>query len=425
VPPSKLAPAGDTIYALSSGPPPAAIALVRVSGPAAGHALEALAGTLPAPRRASLRTLRDIDGDTLDHALVIWFPGSATATGEPLAEFHLHGGRAVIDAMLSALSALGLRLAEPGEFTRRALLNGRIDISAAEGLADLLTAETESQRREALRRSEGALGRMLEGWAMRLTHIAAGFEAAIDYDEEIDIDDTHRQIDALHELAVDIGHALTVPPVERLRDGVRIAIVGPPNAGKSTLFNALIGSDAAIVSPIAGTTRDAIERPLSLAGRPIVLVDTAGIRDAPDPIERIGVDRARYQASIADIIVDLEGPPRPGVLAIAAKADIKTPRSGVCAVSAMTGEGMIEFRSRIIDLVDALLPKENDVAFDRRYREKLHELVSHLHAASKESDWIIAAEHVRIGCAILDGLTGTSGLEDVLDTLFGRFCLGK
>jgi tRNA modification GTPase len=423
--PSKFAPAGDTIYALSSGPPPAAIAIVRISGPEAARALVSLAGPLPAPRHASLRTLRDAAGDTLDHALTLWFPGPKTATGEPLAEIHLHGGRAVVDAVLRALRDLGLRLADPGEFTRRALLNGRIDISAAEGLADLLAAETESQRREALRRSEGALGRMLHDWASRLTLIAAGFEAAIDYDEEIELDSAHRQTEALLSLAADIERALEVPPVERLRDGIRITIIGPPNAGKSTLFNALIGSDAAIVSPIAGTTRDVIERPVSLAGRPIILIDTAGLRDAEDPIERMGVDRALQQADLADIVIDLEGPARPGVLAISAKADAQPSRQHALSLSAITGLGMEEFRTALIEMVDRLLPKDGEIAFDRRYRAQLEALLIQLRSACDESDWIIAAEHVRVGCAIMDGLTGTAGLEDVLDALFGRFCLGK
>jgi len=319
----------DTIYALSSGQPPAAIAIVRISGPAAGSALEALAGTLPTPRHASLRTLRDASGAMLDHALTLWFPGQATATGEDLAELHLHGGRAVVEAVLGALAAQGLRMADPGEFTRRALLNGRMDLSAVEGLADLLAAETERQRKEALRRADGALARRLDDWTRQLVAIAARIEAEIDYDGEVELDDSSTATPIIT-LASEIDAALSVPPAERLRDGLRIAIVGPPNAGKSTLFNALVGRDAAIVSDIPGTTRDAIERPLSIAGIPVVLIDTAGIRETSDPIERIGVERANSQRALADIVIDLVGTNASGeqaVIAVATKTDIASPRA--------------------------------------------------------------------------------------------------
>jgi tRNA modification GTPase len=239
--------ADDTIHALSSGATPAAIAVVRISGPAAGRILSDLAGKLPEPRRASLRTLHDAQREVLDHALVLWFPGPATATGEDLAELHLHGGRAVIDAVEAALADGGSRHAEPGEFTRRALLNGRLDLNEVEGLADLLAAETDYQRREALRRTEGVLGRQLETWSRKLLAIAARYEAAIDYDGEIDLEDGAELKASVFELVDTIDAALSRVSAERLRDGLRVAITGSVNAGKSSLFNAMVGNDAAIV----------------------------------------------------------------------------------------------------------------------------------------------------------------------------------
>lgn len=419
----------DTIYALSSGPPPAAIAIIRISGPEACLVLERLTGVRPEPRRASLRMLRDASGDILDHALTLWFPGPATATGEDLAELHLHGGRAVVDAVLSALPALGhgLRLAEPGEFTRRALLNGQMDLSAVEGLADLLTAETERQRKEALRRADGALTRRLGDWTRSLLAIAARIEAEIDYDGEVELgsDSTASPISTL---SADIDKALAVPPAERLRDGLRVAIVGPPNAGKSTLFNALVGREAAIVSDIPGTTRDAIERPLSIAGMPFVLVDTAGLRETDDPIERIGVERAHNQRALADIIIDLTGDMAAGdqpVISVSTKADVRPPREGALALSAVTGEGLATLHVRLADIGSRLLPREGEVALDRRYRERLYEVRAELDAALATSDPLLRAEHIRIARERIDSLTGGAGIEDMLDALFGRFCLGK
>ncbi len=417
----------DTIYALSSGPPPAAIAIIRISGPAAGEALDALVGSRPAPRQASLRHLRDSKGEPLDHALILWFPGSTTATGEDLAELHLHGGRAVVDAVQAALAYQGLRLAEPGEFTRRALLNGRLDLSAVEGLADLLAAETESQRKEALRRADGMLARKLEGWGDRLLAIAARIEAEIDYDGEVDIDEDATAA-AIRALRAEIEAALAVPPAERLRDGLRVAIIGPPNAGKSTLFNALVGRDAAIVSDIPGTTRDAIERPLAIGGMPFLLIDTAGLRDTADPIERIGVERAHSQRAQADIIIDLMGEGHAGdqpVIAVAAKADVVRPREGALAVSALSGEGLAALHARIAEVGSCLLPREGEVALDRRYRERLYDVRAELEAAGSIDDPLLRAEHIRMARELIDGLTGNAGIEDMLDALFGRFCLGK
>jgi len=419
----------DTIYALSSGQPPAAIAIIRISGPEAGLALKRLAGICPEPRHAGLRTLRDASGDILDHALTLWFPGPATATGEDLAELHLHGGRAVVDAVLFALSTLdlGLRLAEPGEFTRRALLNGRMDLSAVEGLADLLAAETERQRKEALRRADGALARRLGDWTRALLAIAARLEAEIDYDGEVELDADSTAASILA-LISEIDAALAVPPAERLRDGLRVAIVGPPNAGKSTLFNALVGRDAAIVSDIPGTTRDAIERPLSIAGMPFVLVDTAGLRETDDPIERIGVERAHNQRALADIIIDLTGDMEAAeqpVISVSTKTDIMSPRKDALALSAVTGEGLATLHAHLTDIGSRLLPREGEVSLDRRYRERLYEVRAELDEALATRDPLLRAEHIRIARERIDGLTGGAGIEDMLDALFGRFCLGK
>jgi tRNA modification GTPase len=364
----------------------------------------------------------------LDHALLLWFPGPATATGEDLAELHLHGGRAVVAATLAALSAAGLRLAEPGEFTRRALLNGRLDLSAVEGLADLLAAETDSQRKEALRRADGLLARKLEGWAKRLIAIAARIEAAIDYDGEMEVEAGQGStLTDLHDVLGEVDGALAVPPAERLRDGLRVAIIGPPNAGKSTLFNALVGRDAAIVSDTPGTTRDAIERPISIRGMPFILVDTAGLRETSDPIERIGVERARNQQSLADIVLDLtsDSATTPSVIAVAAKSDIEPSRPGALRVSALTGEGLGELHNQIAVLGACLLPGEGEVALDQRYRESLYSVREELATAAIVGDPLLCAEHVRLARETIDSLTGSAGIEDMLDALFGRFCLGK
>ena len=305
----------DTIFALSSGSPPAGIAVVRVSGPKAGAALEALAGRLPPPRRASRAAFREAAGEPLDDGLMLWFPGPATATGEDLAELHLHGGRAVVAAVERALAALpGLRRAEPGEFTRRAFANGRIDLAEAEGLADLLEAETEVQRRAAIELAGGALSRRVEAWRDHLLMLSAQLEAVLDFDDEGDVAALPATV--LREISIladEIAAALEAPAAEVLREGFRVALAGPPNAGKSTLFNALVDSEAAITAPLAGTTRDVLVRPVALGGIPFSFVDMAGLREgSADTVENIGIERAHAEIERADLVLWLgpedEGP---------------------------------------------------------------------------------------------------------------------
>ncbi len=309
-------PARDTIFALSSGRPPAAIAVVRISGPRAGEALKALTGKLPSPRQAAFVRVRDPRSrDIIDEALALWFPQPASETGEDVAELQLHGGRAVIAATLAALSRIeGLRPAEAGEFTRRAFENGKLDLTAVEGLADLVMAETEAQRRQAYRQLQGLLGNRAEAWRQQLIKALALVEAAIDFSDEADVPDNLLEpaLAIARQLRDEIAAALADGGRgERLRDGLVVAIAGPPNAGKSTLLNRIARREAAIVSPYAGTTRDVIEVHLDLGGLPVTLLDTAGIRETDDPVEMEGVRRARERAAAADLVLwveDASGP---------------------------------------------------------------------------------------------------------------------
>lgn len=419
----------DTIYALSSGAPPAAVALVRISGPRADAALEALAGTLPQPRRATLARLR-ADEESLDNALIIRFPAPASATGEDVAELHLHGGRAVVASVLAALGRIrGLRPARPGEFTRRAFEKGRIDLAEAEGLADLLEAETEAQRRQALALAGGVLGRQVAAWQEELLALAALVEAALDFSDEDDVpplpDDFGQRLNALRE---SLASWLARPPAERLKDGIRVVIAGPPNAGKSSLFNALVGRDAAIVAAVPGTTRDLIEAPIAFDGVPFLLIDTAGLRDSTDEIETIGVERARGSVEAADLVLWL-GPPAetpPDALCLHPKSDLG-PSTGPndFSVSAATGAGLSELIHVLVERSATLLPKEGEVALNARHREALAETDVALRDAGTQSDLLISAESFRCARAALDRVTGKAGAEDMLNALFGRFCIGK
>jgi tRNA modification GTPase len=425
---------GDTIFALSSGSPPAAIALVRISGPAADDALSRLARTLPEPRRAALIELRTDEGP-LDRAIVLRFPGPDSVTGEDVVELHLHGGRAVVAAILDALGAIdGLRAAEPGEFTRRAFEHGRIDLAEAEGLADLLTAETESQRRAALAMAGGSVSRLVADWQERLLALSARLEAALDFSDEGEVGDSLPAgwTDDLCALAAELEASLARPPAERLRDGVRIVIAGPPNAGKSSLLNVLAGREAAITSALPGTTRDLVEAPTAIGGMPFLLVDTAGLRDGVDEVERIGVDRAKQSLAAADLILwlgEVEACPDPGrSIMVESKADL---RSGgpdpafVVSVSAVTGQGMNRLFDEVAKRAAALLPRDGDVAINRRHRDAVTAAHSELCAAQSEQDFLLLAESLRRARLRLDRITGRSGVEDMLDALFARLCIGK
>ena len=401
---------------------------MRISGPRAEAALEALAGFLPEPRTATLATLREY-GEVLDKALIIRFPGPSSATGEDVAELHLHGGRSVVAAVLAALGRIdGLRGAEPGEFTRRAFENGRIDLAEAEGLADLLAAETESQRRAALALAGGALSRQIERWQARLLALAAQVEAALDFSDEDDVGALPADFaQALDALRADVAAWLARPPAERLKDGVRIVIAGPPNAGKSSLLNALIGREAAITSAVPGTTRDLIEAPVAIAGAPFLLIDTAGLRDSGNAIEAIGVGRARASLEAADLVVWLGDPDKapPRAILVHAKADLgPAPGAADLSVSATTGEGLEALNRVLIQRSCGLLPAEGEVALNARHRAALREAAGALDEA-ETTDPIILAEALRHARVALDRITGRAGVEDMLDGLFGRFCIGK
>lgn len=425
--------ARDTIFALSSGMLPAGIAVVRVSGPGAVEALHALAARVPQPRRAVTATLRDGQGQPLDRALTLWLPGPATATGEDIAELHLHGGRAVVAAVLSALGRLnGFRMAEAGEFTRRAFLNGRLDLAQAEGLADLLSAETEAQHRQALRLAEGGLGRMIGGWRERLLGLSARVEAAIEFAEEEEdvpaLDLTN--LEDMGHLSAEMALALDQPPAERLRDGVRIVVAGPTNAGKSSLINILAGREASIASPIAGTTRDLIEVPLGIAGMPCLLIDSAGLRASGGHVEQLGMERARAAIETADLILWLGAPrdcPDPSrAILVHPKVDLFRAQPGVdVATSTLTGQGVDELRRLIESRVTTLLPPADAVALNARHREHIAEAREEIAAAGEQTDPLLAAEHLRHARLALDRITGRTGVEEMLDALFGRFCIGK
>ena len=430
----------DTIFALSSGAPPAAIAVVRISGPGAGAALGALAGRLPPPRRASLATLTDpASGDLLDRTLVLWLPGPATATGEDSAELHLHGGRAVVAAAEAALGRMpGLRRAEPGEFTRRAFANGRIDLAEAEGLADLLSAETELQRRAAQAMASGALSQAVSHWRTSVLAISARLEAALDFSDEDDVGEGGAALpegfaEACATLANDIAAWLARPRVEPLREGFRVVLAGPPNAGKSTLFNALVESEAAITAPEAGTTRDVLTRSVALDGVPFTFADTAGLRDdGAGEIERIGIARALAEASNADLVLWLgpegQGPAAALVWEIEAqadRADAIRKLTPVARVSAHTGEGLPALREALVAHARTALPRPGEAALNARQHRCLSDVANALAAAPRERDPLLAAEHLRLARRALDALVGRTGTEDMLDALFGRFCIGK
>ena len=423
----------DTIFALSSGSPPAAIALVRISGPAAADALHMLAGRIPPARRAVAASLHDLSGQLLDRALVLWLPGPSTATGEDTAELHLHGGRAVVAAVERALEQCpGLRRALPGEFTRRAFRNGRIDLAEAEGLADLLAAETELQRQSAMAMAGGQFSSEVAEWREVLLLLSAEIEAILDFDDEDDVaalpETFSRNVERLREA---IAGRLTRPRAEQLREGFRVVLAGPPNAGKSTLFNALVETEAAITAPSAGTTRDVLTRPVAIRGVPFLFLDTAGLREETgDEIEAIGMTRARSELAKADLVLWL-GPDDTcpdGAWNIAAQCDRPDhipkhePRH---TVSALTGAGLDQLRHDLVITARGALPRPGEAALSNRQHHILSDAEQALGFAGSLSDPLLIAENLRLARVSFDALLGRTTTEDMLDALFGRFCIGK
>jgi tRNA modification GTPase len=423
----------DTIFALSSGQAPAAIAVVRISGPGAGEALRRLTGRVPPPRRAVHAPLRDASQALLDRALVLWLPGPNNATGEDTAELHCHGGRAVIAAIEQTLTRIpGLRPAAPGEFTRRAFANGRIDLAEAEGLADLLAAETELQRRAALAMASGGFSRVVEAWRDRLLGCSAMLEAVLDFADEDDVASLPADFtDRIATLREELADWLAKPRAEALREGYRVVIAGPPNAGKSTLFNALVESEAAITTPIAGTTRDVLVRPVAIAGTPFLFMDTAGLREvSDDAIEAIGIERAHGALTAADLVLWLgpegEGPAEAWEIdAQADRAERRVKLHPRHRVSAVTGQGLAELRTDLVERARLALPKPGEAALNARQHGLLGEAEAMMAFAQNLSDPLLIAEHLRLARVAFDTLVGRTTTEQMLDALFGRFCIGK
>jgi tRNA modification GTPase len=451
----------QTIFALSSGRPPAAIAVIRISGPRASAALIRLMGRVPEPRHATFARLCDpATKEIIDEALALWFPGPRSETGEDMAELQVHGGRAVVARLLEVLGGLqGFRLAEPGEFTRRAFEHGRLDLTAVEGLADLIYADTQAQRRQAFEQFKGLLGSRAETWRARLIEARALLEAGIDFSDEGDVPEelAARAVEIIAPLAQEIGRA-GAGQGERLREGLRVAIAGAPNVGKSTLLNRLARREAAIVSPHAGTTRDVIEVHLDLAGYPLTLLDTAGLRETVDPVEQEGVRRAWSAVAEADLvlwIVDpeagggdaaLPSPPlrpqnelwvllnksdllAPAVqVQVAAKLAERIDGHTVLTLSAATGAGVETLVQALSGFAEKFFTAEPALVTRERHRAALREAGAALAAALRlrpAGHEELVAEQVRLATRALEGLTGRIGVEDVLDTIFREFCIGK
>ena len=442
-------PRDQTIFALSSGRPPSAIAIIRVSGPMAESVVLALAGKMPVPRMATRALLRDSDRQSIDDAVVLWFPGPASATGEDVAEFHVHGGRAVLAATFNALDAFeNVRAAEPGEFTRRAFENGKLDLTEAEALDDLIHADTDRQRRQALRQLKGLLGDRARDWRERIIAASALIEAGIDFSDEGDVPaeliaPALARIKSLHD---EIQKALAAQgQSERLRDGLVVAIAGPPNVGKSTLINQLARREVAIVSPHAGTTRDVIEVQLDLDGYPVTVIDTAGIRETDDPVEQEGVRRARARAAEADLVLWLAD--RAGgsaahqgaapVWLVHNKIDLDAggptePDEGGAQpefrISAARGDGLSELIRALVDFAQEYFGTSEGALIGRaRQRKLLQETVESLSRCMQVvgQGEELAAEELRIAAHSLGRLLGRVDVEDILDVIFREFCVGK
>jgi tRNA modification GTPase len=435
-----------TIFAPMTLAGRSAISAIRLSGSGAGAILATLGGSLPPPRRASLRRLRDEAGETLDRAMVIWMPGPHSYTGEDAAELHLHGGRAVLEAVADALTAAGAGFAEPGEFSRRAFLNGRLDLLQAEAISDLVEAETAGQRRQALRQLEGGLGLIYAEWAERLATILAHQEALIDFpDEDLPPEVEAALLSEIAALRQATGqHLATAPAGERMREGLVFVVQGPPNAGKSTLVNALAGREVAIVAASPGTTRDVLEVAMVIGEAPVTLIDTAGLRETSDPVEAEGVRRARAKAADADLVLRLVDPlatPDSLVemqsplaaegtgasLVIGTKSDLAAATVPIdLAVSARTGDGMAALRERLARIVRAMTTTAGPPPLTRqRHRFLVAEAHERLSFALRESAPELRAEDLRGALLAFGGLTGKIGVEQLLDRIFGDFCIGK
>jgi tRNA modification GTPase len=423
----------QTIFALASGVGRAAIAVLRISGAKTGAILEVLAGRRPDARRATLCKLSS-GGEVLDQALVLWFPRPASFTGEDAAELHVHGGRAVLEGVSQALVRLGARPAEPGEFSRRAFLNGKLDLLEAEAIADLVDAETAAQRRQALRQLDGALGELYREWATRLRDLLAHQEAVIDFSDQDLPEETEREVYAgIAGLMNEIGaHLADAGRGERLRDGFTVVVAGAPNVGKSSLLNALAAQEVAIVSPRPGTTRDPIEVRLDLEGVPVALVDTAGLREAEDEIEAEGIRRARARAEAADLVLfvaeagAVTGAIPDGALVVANKIDLAPAAAGALGVSARTGEGVAGLRAALAQAARArLAPSGAPVLTRARHRAALVQSRAHLEDAQEARFADQKAEDLRLALRALGRITGEVGVEDLLDVIFRGFCIGK
>jgi tRNA modification GTPase len=430
---------GDTVFALATPPGRGAIAVVRLSGPGTREALAAIGAGSPRPRVATLRTLAHA-GSHLDQALVLWFPAPASYTGEDVAELHLHGGRAVVEGVLSALGDLGLRPADPGEFTRRAFENGRMDLAQAEAVADLIDAESAAQSRQALGQLGGALSAVYSGFRQDLLKALALVEAEIDFpDEEVPDGLARSAGPILDRLADDLGRALSRSDRgERVREGYRVVLIGETNAGKSSLFNALVAREAAIVTPIPGTTRDVLDAQLIIDGYAVTLSDTAGLRESRDPVEAEGVKRARARARAADLRLWVRAPGdpegeaaafvSPDDLTVWTKSDLAPGEPGALSVSTRTGAGLDRLHAALADRLRHDLSGADFPAVTRaRHRRRLTEALNAVAdgRVALETSPEMAGDDLRRAASALAQVTGAIGVEDVLGEVFSTFCIGK